>query len=242
MHDFGQFCYLDVPKTGSTFISRFLQKHSALEQVDFEKHGRLHRRRQIEPGKFFFISAREPLDQYKSLYFYGVNQKGALFSLLTSEAGLLDCYDGTAEGFSTWLRFVMDPKNFPVFTTHPAEDGRLFGPMTDRFLKLSFFRPARLLRSATSFDDLVDIYQKNKVHTEVVRNEFLNEDMARLVDGPLRAFIKDPDAAIAELRSTDEKTNPSTRADKKTEFVLDQDLLEQLRERERFLFEVIGYG
>ena len=147
MHDFGEFCYLDVPKTGSSFVSRFLNKHSTLKQVEFRKHGRLHDKERMQPGKFFFITVREPVDQYKSLYFYGVNQRGGLFSQIRQEDDHLDrFYDGTASGFSSWLDVVMDPKYLPLFSPRPPEKGRLFGPMTDRFLRLSFFRPGKLLR------------------------------------------------------------------------------------------------
>ena len=241
MHDFGKFCYLDVPKTGSSFISKFLNKHSTLDQVGFHKHRRLRDDEHTEPGKFFFISVREPLDQYKSLYFYGVNGGGALFSYLDKEDDLGRFYDGTAKGFSNWLEFVIDPKNLPYFSSRRPEDGRLFGPMTHRFLRLSFFQPSKLMKRATDFDSLVDLYQKNKVHRAVVKNESLNMDMADLVDGPLRPFIKNPDSAIAELRSTRKKINQSGRSDKGAKFALDPGLLAHLRERERFLFEVIGY-
>ena len=41
MDDFGKFVYLDVEKTGSTYISAFLEQHANLQRKKFKKHARV---------------------------------------------------------------------------------------------------------------------------------------------------------------------------------------------------------
>ena len=242
MHDFGKFCYLDVQKTGSTFISRFLKRHAAIPLVAYEKHRRVHLKEQLADGKFFFISVREPLDCYKSLYSYGVKKRGAAFQNISSaHADAAKFYDGTPEGFSNWLRFLLDPQNGAIFGLRPEHEAKLFGVMTFRFLSLSFFRPARILADAADLTGLIGHYEKSRLHSAIVKNETLNHDLAALVEGPLRPFIKQPQKAAAELRSTGKKINESGRPDAIGDFVLEGDLLERLYEREKFLYDVIGY-
>ena len=84
MDDFGRIIYLDVEKTGSTFISKFLQENMACQRVRKVKHGRIGNN--FKKGSFYFISVRNPLSQYLSLYRYGCGGKGAIYeSLAKSE-------------------------------------------------------------------------------------------------------------------------------------------------------------
>lgn len=243
MHDFGKFCYLDVEKTGSSFVSEFLNTHSASKQVEHIKHGRVHKRESMADGKFFFISAREPLDQYKSLYFYGVNKRGALFSnLYRKNNPAVAFYDGTTEGFSRWLEFLLDPENAAlVGRNYQPHEAKLYGLMTQRFLTLSFFRSSQALAGIDTREALTALYLKNKLQSAVIRSESLNSDLAGLVGGPLRPFIRRPEMAIGELRSTTKKVNTSARPDSSRDVVPDDGLLDRLHDREWFLFDVIGY-
>ena len=74
MDDFGRIIYLDVEKTGSTFISKFLQENMACQRVRKVKHGRIGN--DFKKDSFYFISVRNPLSQYLSLYRYGCGGKG----------------------------------------------------------------------------------------------------------------------------------------------------------------------
>ena len=242
MHDFGKFCYLDVPKTGSTFIVEFLDNYSNLKMVEFVKHGRISRPEQMEPGKFFFISVRDPIEQYKSLYFHGAGQQGSVFDHVTKDSPeRLQFYDGTEKGFCSWLEYVLEPENISVFGTWPDDDGQAFGPMTHRFLSLSFYRPFAVMKNCRDYDQIVDVYHKQKIHNAIVRTESLNEDLAILVDGPLRDFIKKPRVTSASLRVTTAKVNESERIDRLVDFSVPSHLLAKIRDRERFLYDVIGY-
>ena len=65
MHEFETFVYLDTQKTGSSFISYVLRRHSSEKEVLHSKHQPVGER--YDPNKFYFISVRDPFDQYISL-------------------------------------------------------------------------------------------------------------------------------------------------------------------------------
>ena len=60
MQVFDNVVYMDVQKTGSTAITRFLRLNLAYAHWTSDKHARL--RRQPEPGEVFLISRREPVE------------------------------------------------------------------------------------------------------------------------------------------------------------------------------------
>lgn len=241
MHDFGAFCYLDMQKTGSSFISTFLRRNSLLPVKKFKKHGRILKEKSVTEGKFFFISSREPLELYISLYSFGMRDKGALHKiLLGSNPTVASFYDNTAAGFSNWLAYVLDPANAKIlgqgFTLGEA---KLYGLMTYRFLVLSFLNPAEVLRGIKSREELLEVYAAKKLHSAVVRNESLNKDMAELVEGPLHPYIRDADAAAVELRAGAKRVNESPREDI---FAIGPELQAMLWEREWFYVDVLGYS
>ena len=58
MQEFQSFVYLDLQKTGSTFIADLLQRHCKELQVRFSKHSRVGQG--YDGNKFYFISVRNP--------------------------------------------------------------------------------------------------------------------------------------------------------------------------------------
>ena len=111
MHEFETFMYLDVQKTGSTFISNLLAEFSSEEVQKYRKHGRVEVR--YDPKKFYFITVRNPFDQYVSLYSHGCAGMGGLARRLRKR-GRGDLYDSTWEGFRHWLKFILKPEISPL--------------------------------------------------------------------------------------------------------------------------------
>src|ERR1051325_4742563 len=151
MHEFQTFVYLDVQKTGSTFISFLFQKYCAEKQVYFQKHGRVGDRH--DPSKFYFISVRDPFDQYMSLYAHGCSGNGGLYNKMRRK-GLDDLYDSSLFGFRKWLRFVLDPENARSLDAGFGEGERapstLVGFQTYRYLELSLADPIKTLASCST--------------------------------------------------------------------------------------------
>ncbi len=127
MLEFEDFVYLDVQKTGSTTIRRFLNRFSRTRVVQDDKHAPVERR---DPDKLYIISCRDPLKQYLSLYLHGPSDKGGLRARL-NKADMAHFYDGTNEGFAVKTETLTDLRNL-VMGEHTA---LFYDPnRADRFL------------------------------------------------------------------------------------------------------------
>jgi len=232
------FAYLDVQKTGSSFIAKLLRTFAAETLVASRKHGRIGR---PDPAKFYFISCRDPLDQLLSLYFFGCSGNGQIRNAMRRR-GREDLYDGTPEGFGAFVRFVLDPANAAVFGEDYAESGiaPLAGLMTFRFVALSVSRPLRRMATCKARQDLERIYRRHNMAETIVRAETLNDTMRDLVRGSLRDRLRDPEAAIAWI-DTAERVNASERRDRDRDFAIGDETRRLVEEREWFLFDVLGY-
>jgi Sulfotransferase family len=139
MDEYSDFVYLDVQKTGSGFTSKFLAHCCTSKQLRFKKHGRI--REDYNPDKFYFITVREPLSQYISLYRYSLGRKGAMFRRLEKD-GHGDLYAPDNETFNRWMAFVLDEKNAELLGEgfqHAARTG--IGLQTYRFIVLALQSP-----------------------------------------------------------------------------------------------------
>src|SRR4029077_6630713 len=100
MHEFQSFVYLAPQKTGTTFISAMLDQFCKEEQVRHRSHEPMEA--DCDRSKFYFISVRDPLDAYLSLYSYGSGAQGSMRNKFEDEE-LGDLYDGTQSGFNELL-------------------------------------------------------------------------------------------------------------------------------------------
>ncbi len=232
MDDFGDIVYLDVQKTGSSFISAFLKGCANSETRVFKKHGR------IESGQrrdaIYFISTRNPIDQYFSLFRYGCDRKGGLFRRL-SDRKLEHMYRRTPEAFERWMQFVLSYENADLLGEgYPKVNADLMGYQSFRFLVLSFEGPMRKLRKLQSYEELQQLYQHSRLHSAVLRNESLRDDLEKLSETLLADHI-DKDAARTFLRQMPALNTSST-----VDFgigALSRETRALLAHKERFLFE-----
>jgi len=243
MHEFPRFVYLDVEKTGSAFISTFLRRYSAEEQLRRDHHAAMEAG--CDRSKFYFISTRDPLEAYLSLYSYGCDGKGKLFAVLKRQ-GRGGLYDGTMAGFVKWVDFVLKPKHAKLLgVDYPrASNGRvaeLMGLQSFRFLKLAVAGPDTLLEGVGSEAELREIYDEYKLPSFVVRHESFVDDLCRLIEGPLRPHLRDIDGALNFVR-TELPLNASDRIDAyETREKLKEKARAKVREREWLLCDLFGY-
>jgi sulfotransferase famil protein len=241
MHEFETFAYLDVQKTGSTFISFLLQKFCTEKELDFRKHGQVGDR--YDPKKFYFISARDPLDQYMSLYSHGCGGKGNLYHKLRRK-GVDDLYNSSLKGFRRWLRFVLDPVNAKLLDNDYGSSEQvcgLIGFQTYRYLELAILDPTETLAACKTQDDLRKAYKAKNIVNDTVRNERLNADLGRLITTRLRASIPDAEGALKFLEEG-HRLNASDRIDRFEEGnLVNKKGTKRLQEREWFLHELFGY-
>ena len=256
MLDFGPFCYLDTQKTGSTFIRRFLKKHSRLPAVLDDVHRPVSRatkgyetfsptRHRLHPRrKLFFTSVRDPLETYLSVYNYGADGRGGARRDFAAwfrpgEAELGRIYDGTAAGFTRWLEMTLQP-NFPFYT---RKWKKLCGWLTWRFLQTTMFDPWHSAPPDPRTRVGVRLmYHRYKLHGPIIRAETLEDDLARLVRGRLAPWIKDVGAALAELENGPRRENQSNRRDKRWRLEIPAHLRRKLAEREWFFAAELGYS
>lgn len=240
MLEFESFVYLDMEKTGSTFIFRLLEKFSSERLLRRKRHAPMGADR--DPNKFTFISVRNPLDCYLSLYSFGCAARGRLYGQLRRR-DRIEFYDGTPKGFAQWLDFVLDPENAELMSNGYADVGigEIMGLQTWRYLRLAVADADTRFASCGGLDAVRDIYRAHKLPTFTVRHETFEDDLFRLVEGPLRYAFPDPGRALDYVRNG-EPLNPSMRVDAgDVRFRVPAALRRRLGEREWLLREIFGY-
>lgn len=242
MHEFETFVYLDTQKTGSTFISYILRRHIAEKEILHSKHQPVGDR--YDPDKFHFISVRDPLDQYISLYSYGCKEGGRVYQKLEN-GGHKDLYDSTWRGFRRWLRFVLDPENDEILLARRKrgleEFLHLIGFQTYRFLELALPDANAALHACKTRDDIRAAYRANSIPRFTIRHERFNADLEELFTTHLRSSIADLDAMLEAVHGG-WRLNQSERVDQFEDNPrLGGRMHGLLREREWLLAELFGY-
>lgn len=233
MDDFGTLVYLDVQKTSSTFISQFLADTLSIKRLSFIKHGRIGN--EYSDTKSYFISVRDPFEQYLSLFKYGCDGKGGLFQTL-KRGGREDLYRRNSTAFEHWLNFVLSADHAHLLGEgYDAIDNNLIGFQSFRFLILSFQHSLLKMKSVNNYDDLRQLYETQKIHKFVVRNENINHDLRQLISSLPQSIVKESLSIRRYLRQSP-KLNISKKLDIKIES-LNKDTIAILKQKERFLFE-----
>ncbi len=237
MLEFEDFVYLDVQKTGSTTIRRFLNRFSRTRVVHDDKHKPVERR---DPGKLYIISCRDPLKQYLSLYLHGHSDKGGLRARL-NKADMAHFYDGTNEGFAAWLDLLLDPVAGQRHLSGVDNDRILdfVGLQTLRFLTLAFASSKAVFETLHDKADVAERLKSEGLYDVIVKTETLTEDLRNLVMGEHAALFYDPNRADRFL-DKDKQANSSTNpgVDLKA---LSPELVARVQAREWFFFDHLGY-
>ena len=174
MHDFGKIAYLDVHKTGSSYVSKFLDSCCTLKQVRFEKHDWV--REDYRADCFYFITLRNPYDMWSSLYRYGLDGRGDVYHRLR-RANMLGCY----ETFDKFVNFCLDEEHANLLGyEYNSEISEFIGFMSFRFLKLSLQFPMRHIKYCLSKGLSLSTLENNFITRLEIKNEKLNEQLATL--------------------------------------------------------------
>lgn len=238
MYEFETFAYLEVPKTASSFICNALTKFCKENKV--RKTGHFGPPGDYDPSKFYFISVRDPLDLYISLYSFGCTGKGKLRARMQAQ-GLGGLYDRTWNGFEFWLRCVLHPANKYLLEPEYRPVAEWVGYQSYRVLSLAIPDFAKAAQTCESAQDLGRLYEERNAATYTIRFESLREDLGALFTGRLRdsmrfrdalAYIRDAPPLNASERIDQNATNPELGT--KTKKVLYR--------REWVLRDYFGYG
>ena len=238
MVEYESVVYLDVQKTGSTFIEKFLQEHMTEKLVRIVKHGWIS---DYTSDKYYFISSRGPLDQYFSLFNFGCDHCGGLYERLAAN-GYGYLYERSVSGFEAWLDFMLAPKNAAVIRAkgYDRVANTIFGLVTFRFLALALPSGPKQLVDVKTRKDVVSVYRSKTRISATVRTEQLNADLAELVRGPLSSKIRSVESALSALRQV-KKVNASNRKEE-IEYGFSKELIDRMQDREWFCYDIQGYS
>ena len=191
MKDFGEFCYLDVEKTGSEFVSNLLVECSNKEIILREKHATIRKQPKVKfwlrnrpgtfnPETFYFNSVRRPENYYPSLYNYGVDKRGGVYFSLR-DGGYGHLYDGTKEKFIEWLDVLFSREKVEcLFPDYHHADKSGMGLLSYRILRLSILSPETKLNKIRTISDLSSFYEEKSIAKYTIRNESMKQDLIKL--------------------------------------------------------------
>jgi hypothetical protein len=177
MHEFQTFVYLGMQKTGTTFISNFLRRFSKEKELVQEPHKPVGP--ETDRSKFFFISVRDPLDAYLSLYSYGSEAKGKMRNRFARDGIEKNFYDGTMEGFRDWLNYVLRIRNAAQLDKSYANMGNsrtceIIGFQSWRYLRLALPTPSATLALCKTDEDVRALYkaENSRARSSAMRISF----------------------------------------------------------------------
>ena len=246
MDDFGKYCYLDVQKTGSTFIGKFLRECSIRPSLMSKKHAtvqhgfnRNHKGNFSQAGcyrqnTYYFNSVRNPLNYYVSLYNFGCDGRGGLY-LSLRRIGKDDFYTGSVAHFYAWMDFLLDEQKLSLIDQgyHHVSKTRL-GLLSYRFILLSMASPIQKLALANNLDEALALFEAENIAAFTIRTEHMIEDLSKLVFDELSGEF---DIAKVTPRLSGERINGS-----KSNAIGVSDLrkypnLELLLEKDKLIFD-----
>lgn len=233
MIEFEGLTFLQNQKSGGTYVETFLRQFCATDLIAWRKHAVPWRRR---PDTFYFISVRDPLDTYLSLFNYGLDGKGMIRGLFDRQ-GRQDLYARGIDGFEDWLNLLLDPAlNDAMWQGLPAPLRPHLGLMSWRYLRLASPRFEQTLGPWTGPAAFSQHVERTQWVSAVVRQESMQADLSALVRGPLGPFMRSADAALQWL-AEERRINTSRRRDGARSPDLSAATLERLQRREWWLYE-----
>jgi hypothetical protein len=243
MLEFETFVYLPLQKTGSSFVASFFERFCRERLLDDSGHTPVDAEK-YDPSKLYLISVRNPLEQYISLYSFGVTGGGRLYGRMR-RLGYDSLYDGTAEGFSFWLRTVLRPSSADMLdrdygALENSKVAHLIGYQSYRYLKLAVPSAGKAMGRCQTQDELRTAYKEGNIVGFTLRTETLNADLAALIQTRLRTSMTNLDEALTYLQNAP-PVNASERIDRYGQLDLAPKSLRRLKEREWLMYEIFDF-
>lgn len=183
MYKINGMVFLDLHKTGSSHIQKLMEKYIYQEDVFFKKHASVKSR--YEPSAIYFLSVRDPLEQYLSLFKYGLSENGNLYNSL-KKIGKHDLYSKKdAEGFFEWYSFISSYESVGLLGegySDYKEHHDYMGFFSYRLLKLAFRNIKNALRDVRCKEDIEKAISERSIVNFYVRNECLEDDFMKVLD------------------------------------------------------------
>ncbi len=181
------FVYLQNQKTGCTFVEECLLKFCSEPRLFYKKHAVL----VSDPHRFCFTNVREALATYRSLYTYGLDGKGTVY-LRLKRFGFASLYRRDSDAFLGWLNFILQPENANLLAdTYTSHISNMVGLITWRFLRLACPGFEKESLHLTDRQALFSYIKSKNVLRVVLRQEYLRNDLSRVLSKHLSAQFPD---------------------------------------------------
>ena len=136
-------------------------------------------REDYNPNAYYFITIRHPLQQYSSLYRYGLGDKKGFVYRSIVNSGREDLYDIDNPSFNQWLEFVLDEKNMECLgegyeKRYPSLN---LGFMSFRYLCYATLHPFRLLIFFNEIKVALRMLNKTSIVDYIIKMEDLNSSL-----------------------------------------------------------------
>ena len=227
MLDYGYFAYLDLQKTGSTYVSRFLKNCSLCKEKRFVKHDWV--RKDYNPHCFYFITIRHPISLYGSLYRFGLDGKGALFYHLRAR-NKLSAYCS----FNSFVEYILIEDNAnnlgDGFNSHISKH---IGFMSFRFLKLSLSFPMKKIYKCLQQGIRLETLQDQFITNLEIKNENLNQMLLHLSKNLIPQYFNQ-DKVRQYIKQTPNH-NVSSRSEKDIDLSLPEETMQLIKRKEWLL-------
>ena len=227
MHDFGKIVYLDLHKTGSTYVSAFLKSCCLLTENKFRKHDWI--REDYDSNNFYFISIRHPLSLYSSLFRYGLDGKGDVWNGLRKSNNL-----SVYSSFNSFVEFCIDESNANLLGYgYNQAYARHIGFMSFRFLKLSLqFPHMKINHTLKTKGNIEELYNLRITNLEIKNEDLVDELRVLAREIHPKYFRQD---TVNDFLSKAKRLNASSTKFEKIEGLSDM-TLSILRRKEKLLF------
>jgi len=242
VYEYENIAYLDLQKTGTTTIVYALRELLAEEEIYADVHGPIPSN--FDRNKNCFVSIREPLSTYISLFNFGCgSKKGTLYHALRKKS-LEHYYERTLAAFERWLEFVLDPTNATLLGGLYAKQFpfECAGLMTFRLLYLSIPRSIHRLAKCSKNQDLSRLLERKRRFSQYVRTEHLYDDLFQILrhwEDELR--LKSPLTSADDLVASLKTRNVSQKIDGLAADAVSPRMRQLVREREWLIYQEFGY-
>lgn len=227
MIEYEQLAYMDLQKTGSTFVRQFLKQCCTDKLVRLKPHGVAGPN--FNPNCYYFITIRDTRALYSSLYRYGLTKKGGFFNKM-SKARKLDQY----KSFETFVRYCLDEKNAHLFgSEYDEEIGKHIGFMSYRFLRLSLKSPTETIATCIKSGMPLTSLEGDFITNLEIKNEYLNEGIRHLASERFPDLFDQK--KVAEYLGKNKQTNKTKVLTSEIDRELSSDTEKLLQKKETLL-------
>lgn len=260
--------FLELAKTGSTYARYIL---IALDKTKYTTIGKKHNiynslskdEKKLFDSKLVVASVRNPFDWYVSLYAFGCEHRGGLYTWTQKRPDILSVKNGVeffkvlanfVKFHSEWKEVFSDVNNIQnfskflnlIYSSSPLGCG--FRYQLGGFHKFMGFYSYDYFRMTTrdfdenssaikSYEDLVDYYERNNLTDLVLRNENLKNDL--LLNADKICTGRDELQRAIDSKPKNSKTKTKRMGYKE---YYTPELIELVAQKERFIIAKYGYS